>query len=174
VKDLVYDLTTALFSNNEKRHAQEVMKELGINYQHAICIPMVDSWYFFNCTNLPEELPVFLKIKDVSPLNYVGHGLTKEKAEELIKKMKNKETLEEAKLRQLFKNRSNCYADSEDVVQAMDEDCFIETINEWQQEQDKKMYSEEDMKKAFYVGKLNQGRDGDTSFEKFIEQFKKK
>ena len=84
MKDLVYDLTTALFSNNEKRHAQEVMKELGINYQHAICIPMVDSWYFFNCTNLPEELPVFLKIKDVSPLNYVGHGLTKEKAEELI------------------------------------------------------------------------------------------
>ena len=55
------------------------------------------------------------------------------------------ETLEEAKLRQLFKNRSNCYADSEDVVQAMDEDCFIETINEWQQEQDKNKYSEEDL-----------------------------
>jgi len=30
------------------------------------------------------------------------------------------------------------------------------------------------MKKAFHVGKLNQGRDGDTSFEKFIEQFKNK
>jgi hypothetical protein len=65
--------------------------------------------------------------------------------EELIKKMKNKETLEEAKLRQLFKNRSNCYADSEDVVQAMDEDCFIETINEWQQEQDKKLYSDKEV-----------------------------
>ena len=37
------------------------------------------------------------------------------------------ETLEEAKLRQLFKNRSNC---------------FIETIKEWQQE---KMYSEEEV-----------------------------
>ena len=50
-------------------------------------------------------------------------------------------TLEEDKLRQLFKNRSNCYADADDVVQAMDEDCFISTINEWQQEQDKKMYT---------------------------------
>lgn len=33
-------------------------------------------------------------------------------------------------LRQLFKNRSNCYADAEDVVQAMDEDCFIATVKE--------------------------------------------
>jgi hypothetical protein len=55
------------------------------------------------------------------------------------------ETLEEAKLRQLFKNRSNCYADAEDVVQAMDENCFIETIKEWQQEQDKNKYSEEEV-----------------------------
>ena len=38
--------------------------------------------------------------------------------------------IEEQKLRQLFKNRSNCYADAEDVLQAMDEDCFIETVNE--------------------------------------------
>lgn len=38
--------------------------------------------------------------------------------------------IDEQKLRQLFKNRSNCYADAEDVVQAMDEDCFIEAVNE--------------------------------------------
>ena len=59
--------------------------------------------------------------------------------------MTDKETLEENKLRQLFKNRSNCYADADDVVQAMDEDCFISTINEWQQEQDKKLYSNEEV-----------------------------
>jgi hypothetical protein len=52
------------------------------------------------------------------------------------------ETLEEAKLRQLFKNRSNCYADTGnfendgsysegEVIQAMDEDCFINTVKEW-------------------------------------------
>lgn len=38
--------------------------------------------------------------------------------------------IDEQKLRQLFKNKSNCYSDAEDVVQAMDEDCFIETVNE--------------------------------------------
>jgi hypothetical protein len=38
--------------------------------------------------------------------------------------------MNEEKLRQLFKNRANCYADAEDVIQAMDEDCFIQTINE--------------------------------------------
>ena len=34
------------------------------------------------------------------------------------------------KLRQLFKNRSNCYADSEEVIQAMDENGFIDTVKE--------------------------------------------
>jgi beta-N-acetylglucosaminidase len=48
------------------------------------------------------------------------------------------ETLEEDKLRQLFKNRSNCYADSEDVIQAMDEDCFINTVKEWFEQNKKK------------------------------------
>jgi hypothetical protein len=38
--------------------------------------------------------------------------------------------MEEQKLRQLFKNRSNCYVDTDDVVQGMDENCFIETVNE--------------------------------------------
>jgi len=53
----------------------------------------------------------------------------------------------ENKLRQLFKNRSNCYADTREenhdtvppimvdgpVVMAMDEDCFIATIKEARQ-----------------------------------------
>lgn len=38
--------------------------------------------------------------------------------------------MDEQKLRQLFKNRSNCYADSDEVIPAMDEDCFIETVKE--------------------------------------------
>lgn len=38
--------------------------------------------------------------------------------------------MEEQKLRQLFKNRSNCYVDTDDVVQGMDEDCFVETVKE--------------------------------------------
>ena len=86
------------------------------------------------------------------------------------------ETLEEAELRQLFRNRSNCYADADDVVQAMDENCFIETINEWQQE---RMYSEEEVEDFIYkvcgtVARLQgitlNGNHIDTAYK----QFKKK
>ena len=38
--------------------------------------------------------------------------------------------MDEQKVNQLFRNRANCYADADDVIQAMDENCFIETVNE--------------------------------------------
>ena len=86
------------------------------------------------------------------------------------------ETLEEAKLRQLFKNRSNCYADADDVVQAMDENCFIETIKEWQQE---RMYSEEEVKQLInqykeYFSIYRNIQILNVEFEEWFEQFKKK
>lgn len=37
----------------------------------------------------------------------------------------------ETQLRQLFKNNSNCYADADDVIQAIDEDGFIDIINKY-------------------------------------------
>ena len=73
--------------------------------------------------------------------------------------MKNIHILpEEAALRQLFKNRSNCYADTwhsergfmeeGEVVQAMNEDCFIDTIKEYQA---KTMYSVEEIKSVMKI-----------------------
>ena len=59
--------------------------------------------------------------------------------------------LEEFELRQLFKNRRNCYADAEDVIQAMDENCFIDTINEWQ---DKKVFTIEDILDSWELGAI--------------------
>jgi hypothetical protein len=42
----------------------------------------------------------------------------------------------------------------------------------WQAE---RMYSEEDLRKSFHVGRLYQGRESDTTFEGWFEQiFKKK
>jgi hypothetical protein len=81
------------------------------------------------------------------------------------------ETLEEAKLRQLFKNRSNCYADADDVVQTMDEDCFISTINEWQQG---RRYSEEEVYHILveHTAFLFQG--GKSTLSEWFEQFKNK
>jgi len=36
----------------------------------------------------------------------------------------------EEELKQIFENRSNCYADSDEVVMAMDKERFIETLRE--------------------------------------------
>jgi hypothetical protein len=41
----------------------------------------------------------------------------------------------------------------------------------WQQE---RMYSEEDLREAFHVGRLYQGREGDVNFDKWFKQNKKK
>ena len=93
------------------------------------------------------------------------------------------ETLEEAKLRQLFKNRSNCYADTGrfendgsyfegEVIQAMDEDCFIKVIKEWQAE---RMHSEEEVLvilDKFLTAMIKGEKTG--LLEKWFEQFKKK
>ena len=75
--------------------------------------------------------------------------------------MKNKETLEEVAERK-FQNIG-------DIL--IFEDCA-----KWQQEQDKKLYSEEDMKNAFYEGWILRGSGASFRYalEKWFEQFKKK
>lgn len=71
------------FDAGENRHAQEVMQELGITYRHATAHTIADSWCFWNCSNVPERLPPFLKKIKVSPKQFIGHGLTKEMAEKI-------------------------------------------------------------------------------------------
>ena len=77
--------------------------------------------------------------------------------------------MEEQKLRQFFRNNSNCYADSDDIIQAMDEDCFIVMVNAWQQ---RKIYSEENLKLAFETGR-NFQLTGENNFKELIEQLNK-
>ena len=81
-----------------------------------------------------------------------------------LKEKPKQETLEEAS-EQYAKSKS-----SSPVFQKAHIRDFISGAK-WQQE---KMYSEEDMKQAFNVGRLYLGREGDTNFEQFIEQFKNK
>ena len=88
------------------------------------------------------------------------------------------ETLEED-LRQLFKNNFDCYADvdSDNVIMAMTEDCFIETFKEWQQQQNKNLYSEEDIINALHSLELKYNRDFSKIYQgikEWFEQFKKK
>lgn len=45
-------------------HPQKMMEKLNISYKEAEPIPIIDGWFFFNCQNIPDELPYFLiKIK---------------------------------------------------------------------------------------------------------------
>lgn len=79
MKDLVVDLYTA------PKHAQLCLKELGITYQLAVPQSMGDCWWFFNCENVPDELPEYLKVRDFGDLNtLVGFGLGKDDVSALL------------------------------------------------------------------------------------------
>ena len=64
-------------------HPQDKMKELGIIYQHATPQTMGDSWQFWNCENVPEELPNYITREIYDPLEWIGYGLSKENAEKI-------------------------------------------------------------------------------------------
>jgi hypothetical protein len=80
---LVYSCITAGWDHKENRHAQVVMKELGITYQHATPQSMFDCWQFWNCENIPDELPGFIKEFKRDPMDMIGHGLSQADAEKI-------------------------------------------------------------------------------------------
>lgn len=65
---------------NQTRHAQTLMKELGITYQHATQQSVHDEWWFWNCEGIPSPLPEFLKPLEIDPIQCVGWGLCPEDA----------------------------------------------------------------------------------------------
>lgn len=77
---LRYDLMEAGLGCNENRHAQLVMKELGITYQKSTPQSICDQWWFWNCENVPEKLPSYLEELRLDPMDCVGNGLSKEDA----------------------------------------------------------------------------------------------
>lgn len=75
--------------NGEKRHPQEVMNGLGITYQHAVPQSISDSWEFWNCENVPEDLPKQLIPVDWNPMERIGWGLSQETAEAIRKEQES-------------------------------------------------------------------------------------
>ena len=57
-------------------HPQDVMKALGITYQHATPQSMYDQWWFWNCEDIPEDAPEFLSELKLDPMECVGNGLS--------------------------------------------------------------------------------------------------
>lgn len=88
MKNLLFCLMTAQIDCKETRHAQVVMKELGITYQHAVPQSIADCWNFFNCEGNIENLPEFLTEMKKGPQDYVGHGLSQEMADKLTQSSK--------------------------------------------------------------------------------------
>jgi hypothetical protein len=72
-------------------HPQQVIKDLGITYQHATPQSIGDQWWFWNCENIPEILPEYiteltsyLDGKPLDPMSCIGYGLSKEDAEAIV------------------------------------------------------------------------------------------
>jgi len=83
MKQLTYDLQTAHMDCNETRHAIVVMEDIGITYQHSTPQSMGDCWWFWNCENLPDNLPEYLTVADRDPMECIGYGLSQENAENI-------------------------------------------------------------------------------------------
>lgn len=53
-------MMTAHYDCGEDGHPQKVMDQLGITYSRAIPQSIADQWWFYDCENVPAELPAFL------------------------------------------------------------------------------------------------------------------
>lgn len=89
MKNLLFSLISAQIDCNETRHAQVVMRELGITYQHAVPQSVADCWNFFNCDGNLDNLPPYLTEMKSGPQSYVGHGLSQETADKLTRDSKS-------------------------------------------------------------------------------------
>lgn len=68
----------------QKEHPQKVLRNLGITYTHATPQSISDQWWFWNCQNLPEPLPKYLKDLNVEdPTTMVGWGISEKEAQEI-------------------------------------------------------------------------------------------
>jgi len=80
---LRYCYLTAGFKLNDNRHACAAVKDLGITYKHSVGQSISDSFEFWGCENVPDNLPESIEVVDWDPMERIGLGLSKEKAVEL-------------------------------------------------------------------------------------------
>lgn len=80
---LCFDYFTARMGCGEGRPAPKYMQDVGITYQYSTPQSMGECFWFWNCENIPAVLPEFITELKLDPLKAVGHGLTKEEAENI-------------------------------------------------------------------------------------------
>lgn len=86
--NLSYDIIGAELKG-EKRNPREVMQSLGITSQHFTLQSVSDKWQFWNCKNVPKELPSFIKEFKPKPKPSIGRKLSMEEIQ-AIKNMVRK------------------------------------------------------------------------------------
>lgn len=57
------------------KHAQLIMKDIGITYALAVPQSISDAWWFFGCRSIPYPLPSYLSIIPTEIEELVGYGL---------------------------------------------------------------------------------------------------
>jgi hypothetical protein len=65
---------------DEYMHPQHIMESLGITYQYATPQSLYDSWWFWNCENIPDKLPRYLTAVSINPMSHVGNGINERTA----------------------------------------------------------------------------------------------
>lgn len=82
-RNLKFSYETASVDFCENRHAQTVMKELGITYSHATPQSLGDQFWFWNCKSVPDDLPGYITDLNINPMDAIGFGLSRDTAEAL-------------------------------------------------------------------------------------------
>jgi hypothetical protein len=80
---LRFCMQTASENKNTSGHPELVMHELGITYQVATPQSIGDQWWFWNCENIPEELPKFLSELKLDPMRCINSGIDENEAEKI-------------------------------------------------------------------------------------------
>jgi hypothetical protein len=78
----------------DKRHAQQIVKDLGItSYQLAVPQSISDSWEFWNCIGVPDVLPSFVRLWDPDPRKRIGSGLSQKDVDDILAYRKKHEEI---------------------------------------------------------------------------------
>lgn len=65
-------------------HPQELMRDLGITYQHCTPQSLYDMWQFWNCENVPDKLPECITRHSWNPAKWIGYGLSEEDGKKIM------------------------------------------------------------------------------------------
>lgn len=156
MKHLRFCMMEAGINCKEYRHPQIVMKDLGITYQQSTPQSMGDQWWFWNCENLPNELPTYLKdlidykTKEMlNPMDCIGYGLSLEDAEKIMNykksNMKSKEEIEQLAKEEYKDNLHNPFFTAAPMG-------YIKGYTQCQEDNADKKYTKEDIIKAIEIG----------------------